>query len=264
MYHSFSESKIFYSDSGSGETIVLLHGYLESSSVWDKFQQSLSSSFRVISVDLPGHGNSDKIEEVHSMELMAEVVKDLMDFLNIDRIFLAGHSLGGYVTLAFLDLFPERLRGYCLFHSHPFPDTQEVVERRKNDILTIKSGEVESLFRRNITRMFADCNLNMFEDEINRLINSALKMNFDGIISVLRGMMIRPSRITLMESGQVPCLWIFGASDNYIQTDVAIKKVCLPANARIVILEHSGHAGFIEEKNKSVEVFNEFISLLDS
>ena len=77
-----------------GSRIVLLHGYLESSEVWNGFEMKLAKEFRVISVDLPGHGRSDVFGETHTMEFMADVLKDLLDSLRINKVFLAGHSLG--------------------------------------------------------------------------------------------------------------------------------------------------------------------------
>src|SRR5665811_203208 len=79
MFHSFRGGRIHYSDSGKGPVIVLLHGYLESSEVWNGFAGKLSSEFRVIAVDLPGHGNSDVYGEVYSMEFMAMAIKDLIN-----------------------------------------------------------------------------------------------------------------------------------------------------------------------------------------
>ena len=115
-YFSYRNHNIHYTDKGNGKTIVLLHGYLESSEVWNGFEEKLASKFRIISVDLPGHGLSDVYGETHAMEFMATVIKELLNSLSIEKVFLTGHSLGGYVTLAFLELFPDHLSGYCLFH----------------------------------------------------------------------------------------------------------------------------------------------------
>ena len=76
MFFSFKNRRINYSDKGEGAVIVLLHGYLESSEVWNGFETGLSSAFRVISVDLPGHGLSDVYGEVHTMEFMAEATRN--------------------------------------------------------------------------------------------------------------------------------------------------------------------------------------------
>ena len=168
MFFLFREGRIHYSDSGKGPVIVLLHGYLESSEVWNGFEKKLTSKFRVISVDLPGHGLSDIYGEVHTMEFMATVVKELLDYLKVKKAFLTGHSLGGYVTLGFLELFPEYLSGYCLFHSQPFHDPPEAIEKRKREIEIVRTGKKNLMYPDNVIRMFAESNLEKFSDGLQR------------------------------------------------------------------------------------------------
>ncbi len=115
---------------GKGEVIMLIHGYLETSEIWNSFAKRLSENFRIILVDLPGHGRSDNADEVLTMDLMATVLAKLLENLDIKKVFLTGHSLGGYITLAFAELYPEMLSGYCLFHSHPFADDIGKIEKR--------------------------------------------------------------------------------------------------------------------------------------
>ncbi|HUX59176.1 MAG TPA: alpha/beta hydrolase [Bacteroidales bacterium] len=262
MFFLFKSSRIYYSDSGKGTTIVLLHGYLESSEVWNGFEEKLATKFRVISMDLPGHGLSDVYEETHTMEFMATVVKELLESLSIKKVFLAGHSLGGYVALAFLELFPDYLLGYSLIHSHPFPDPPEAIENRVREIAIVKAGKKDLMYPDNVTRMFAPSNLEKFSEALNRLKEIASRLSGDGIIAVLNGMMIRPSRLSLMEEGSVPCLWILGAMDNYIPCDFILTKVNLPLNATVIVLKNSGHIGFIEEEEKSVKEITDFVSKL--
>jgi pimeloyl-ACP methyl ester carboxylesterase len=259
MLFAFNRGKIYYNDIGAGTPLVLLHGYLESADIWDVFAKKLSARFRVISVDLPGHGRSGLYGSSHTMEFMANVVKELLDALFIDKVFLIGHSLGGYVTLAFLELFPEILSGYSLFHSQPFSDTPEAIEKRMREIALVKEGRTEIFYPDNIKRMFAGPNLEKFNDAVKQSMEIASGLNGDGIIAVLNGMMTRPSRLSHMEEGRVPCLWILGALDNYIPCEIIQKRVRLPSNAVVFVLNNSGHMGFVEEEDKSVKVITEFV-----
>lgn len=259
MIFNYNERNIRYVDSGKGSTILLLHGYLESADIWNGFSEKLAVNFRVISVDLPGHGESDVYGVTHTMDFMAEAISGLLDFLNAGSTFVIGHSLGGYVALALAELFTEKLSGYCLFHSQPFPDAPAAFEKRKKEILLVSEGNKDLVYPENIQKMFADSNLEILSDELNRSKEIASKTPAEGMIAVLNGMMQRPSRRAFMESGKLPCLWILGALDNYIPLNVILEKVNLPGNAKVVVLNKSGHMGFIEEQEESVSQVTEFI-----
>jgi len=258
-FFQYKTGRIHYTDQGSGEVIVLLHGYLETLEVWDSFSLKLAGHFRAISVDLPGHGKSDVSAETQTMESIAESIKGLLGSLGIEKAFLTGHSLGGYAVLAFADLCPGMLSGYCLFHSHPLADAPEALEKREREIVLVKAGKKDLMYPENVTKMFATVNLQKFAAELQRSKEIASSIPGEGIIAVLKGMMARPSRLTVMESGRVPCLWILGAMDNYINCEMAQTKVRLPANAELVILENSGHLGFVEEEEKSLKILIGFI-----
>lgn len=259
MILSFKDGKIHYTDSGKGSVIVLLHGYLESSETWKGFAEKLSSGSRIISMDLPGHGLSGVFSDIHSMEFMASALKYLLDSAGISKISLVGHSMGGYVTLAFLELFPEYLTGYCLFHSHPLADSSETVEKRINDITVVLAGKREILISESIRRMYAGTNLVKFDSSIQRSKMIASKIPAAGITAVLSGMMVRPSRLDIVEKGRIPFLWILGALDNYINCETIQQKVKLPANSEVVILNNSGHMGFIEEEENSLFAVGKFV-----
>jgi len=259
---SYQGGNISYSDTGSGSTIVLLHGYLESSEIWNSFAEKLAGRFRVISVDLPGHGGSDIFGEIHTMEFMAGAVYGLLEDLNTGSVFMAGHSLGGYVTLAFLEFFPEKLTGYCLFHSQPFADQPAAIEKRRREIEIVKAGKKELMYPDNVERMYAAVNLGRLTESLRRSKDIASRIPDKGIIAVLNGMIARPSRVHLMEEGKVPCLWVLGAMDNYISCEAIQSQVKLPIKSEVVILKNSGHMGFVEEENEALEAVRRFAGKL--
>jgi pimeloyl-ACP methyl ester carboxylesterase len=260
----YKEGIVGYSDEGRGETIVLLHGYLETSKIWSSFAKRLAERFRIIAIDLPGHGRSGIFSENHSMEFMADVVNELILSIGIKKFFLTGHSLGGYVALACAELFPERLSGYCLFHSHPFADSPEAIEKRKREINLVKGGKKDLLYNENIAKMFATPNLEKFPAELQRSVEIASAIPGEGIIAVLKGMMARPSRQSVIEAGRIPCLWILGTMDNYINYEQVQARIKVPANARVVLLRNSGHLGFIEEEQLAVKAISDFINKLSA
>jgi len=258
-FFQFNSGKIHYSDKGKGTVVVLIHGYLETSEVWNSFAQKLAQNFRIIAIDLPGHGKSDACGEVCTMEFMATIIKELIRSLNIDQFFLTGHSLGGYITLAFADLFPQMLSGFCLFNSHPFADSVENLEKRKEQINIVKAGNKNLMVPYIISSLYASVNLQKFSEAVEKSKNIAFSVKGETITAVLRSMMTRISRLSVLEEGKVPCLWVLGTMDNLINYEQIQTKVRLPANASMVILKESGHMGFIEEEDKSVKVITEFV-----
>jgi len=248
----------FY-DSGKGIPVILLHGYLETAEVFEKISTLLSVNFRVISVDLPGHGSSDIVAEVQKMELMAESVNDLLGFLDIDKCFLAGHSMGGYVTLAFLEMYPEKLLGYSLLHSHPYPDTSQALLKRQTEIDLTLQDKADLFIASDINGMYSPVNLSAFADDVKRSLRIACTVSRETVVSVLKGMMERPSRVKIMQKGIVPCLWILGRNDNYIPPERIEGDDWNIPGMEIEFLEHSGHMGFVEEPESSVKLLTDFV-----
>ncbi|MFQ8805560.1 MAG: alpha/beta fold hydrolase [Alistipes indistinctus] len=108
-----------------GTTVVLLHGYLESLEIWGDFMKELAMHYRVLAIDIPGMGISQVRGEVHTMEFLADVLKGVLDKQGVERCFVVGHSMGGYVAEAFAAKYASMLQGLVLFHSTPNPDTEE-------------------------------------------------------------------------------------------------------------------------------------------
>ncbi len=166
------------------------------------------------------------------------------------------------MTLAFVELFPEMLSGYCMFHSHPLADTPEALEKREREIVLVRAGKKDLMYPENVSRMFATENLARFPEELQRSKVIASSIPGEAIIAVLMAMMARPSRVSVMESGKIPCLWILGAMDNYFGCELMKSKVRLPSNAELVILRNSGHLGFIEEEELSLSIVKSFVERL--
>ena len=260
-YFHHRGKKIFYTDEGTGEPVVLVHGYLETGDSWKSFSGRLSP-FRVLIPDLPGHGDSDILSDTHSMELMAETINGLLNATAIDKACIVGHSMGGYVTLAFLEQYPDRMSGYCLFHSHPLADTELTLKKRDREIELVRSGRKFLVYPDNIKNMFAPGNVEKFRSAIQDANSIASGIGDEGIIAVLKGMKTRPARIHVMEAGKVPGLWILGTMDNHIPYDTILEKVKVPANCRIEALEYSGHLGFVEEPERAQEILTAFVKNL--
>lgn len=255
MYNTidFNNTTIRFKDEGKGPVIVLLHGCLETLEIWNDFSTELAEHCRVVSIDLPGHGKSGVFGKLHSMELLAQTIKSVMDHLNTGKYFMVGHSLGGYVTLAFLELFPECLSGLSLFHSHPLADSNEAIKNRNREKKLVENGKKDLIYTVNIPKAFATDNLEKFNGQVDYAKEIAMDIPGEGIVAALNGMINRPDRSDILSGTFLPFLWILGKKDNYIPYEAIIKKVELPKHGKLITLENSGHMGFVEEKQKSLE-----------
>lgn len=247
-------------DSGVGEKcVVLLHGYLESMYVWDDFAPLLTPSVRVITVDIPGHGISEVKGEVHTMEMVADVLHQMLKSLEIERVTMVGHSMGGYVALAFCARYPEQLDGLVLLSSTPNPDTEAKRENRRREIALVRAGKKDALARVAPEAGFAEQNRRRLRSYIDDLTECVHITEDDGIVALLGGMMERADQNEMLRKSTVPQLFILGKKDGYIPVEVAEEIVANHPQAQVAWLEESGHMGFIEEPEACAEALLKFV-----
>lgn len=253
-------AKIRYADVGKGKVIVLLHGFLESLEIWfgNGFANTLAKKFRVIVIDLPGHGKSESIGYVQKMERMADIVKDVMDELRLRRYVMVGHSMGGYVALAFAEKYSENLRGLCLFHSSALPDSEEKKLDRDRAIKIVKRDPAKYT-NALVMNLFAVANHKYFKKEINWVRRMAAKTKKQGIVSSLEGMKIRRNREIILKFAKFPVLFIAGTRDNVIPFKAIEKQSGLPKKSRLLALERVGHMGFLEAKEITLKKLKAFV-----
>jgi pimeloyl-ACP methyl ester carboxylesterase len=251
--------ELHYRDTGKGDCIVLLHGYLETGEIWEGFMERLHDRFRVIVPDLPGHGLSGTWGKVHTMEDLAGAVHAVLKAEGTGKVFLVGHSMGGYVTMAFAELYPRFLKGYSLFHSTCFADNEEKKKNRAREISLVLCGKKRQIINVNIPKGFSNDQSERLEVEVKRAREIALSNPEEGIIAILNGMMSRPDRTHVLKDGSKPLLLIGGMRDNYIPAEVFEKLATLAPHASILRLEESGHMGFIEEPEKSAEAIRKMM-----
>ena len=258
----YKGTEVLYRDQGDGKCIVFLHGYLETGEIWENFIHLFQDGYRVIVPDLPGHGRSGTWGKVHTMEDLAGSVRAVLDHESPGKVFLVGHSMGGYVTMAFADLFPEMLSGYCLFHSTCFSDTEEKKRNRSREISLVLCGKKSQIINVNIPKGFANKNVERLDMEVERAKIIALKNPDEGIVALLNGMKERPDRTHVLQDRTLPRLIIGGMRDNYIPAEVFEKLNGLAEGAKFIALEESGHMGFIEEPELSAGAIQSMVKNL--
>jgi len=248
---TFMDKSVNFRMQGHGKCLVLLHGFLESLEIWDDFSEELSHEFKVLTIDLPGHGKSEAIAEMHSMELMAEMVKSVLEHLKIQECVMIGHSMGGYVAAAFASKYPEYLRGIGFFHSSVYADSPDAKQNRERMIELVNSDRT-GFIRKFIPDLFAPANRNRLSREIVRLQVAATSISKTSIIAALAGMKERNDHQRTIAVMDVPVLFILGKEDQRIPIDRVMEMVALPKHSEVLILSDVGHMGYMEAKNETL------------
>ena len=240
---------VHYRDEGRNnkKTVVLLHGFLQNLDVWSSYVLSYMHHLRVITIDLPGHGQTETFSETHSMDFMARMVKTVLDEAGVDHCVMIGHSMGGYVALAFAEKHPYLLRGLGLINSHALPDSEEHRHWRQAICEQVKENRASYIVNF-VPTLFDDHNRAGLSQDIKDLQDQCLETRSESIIAAQNGMMNRPSRIDVLRQLEVPILFIYGKNDNRIPLELAISQAMIPHHAEILILDNVGHMAFIEER----------------
>jgi pimeloyl-ACP methyl ester carboxylesterase len=253
---NFENSAIHYEVRGQGEPILLLHGLLENSSMWDGYAKELSSTCQVIRIDLPGHGNSESLS-IHSMDKMAEAVLNVLDFLNVAQVKIVGHSMGGYVALALANKAPQIASAILLFFSSAAADTPEKRENRDR-LKAIVSKDKESFMRHAIPMLFTKETRQVFASELEDLIKDAQALGTSGIVKTLDGLKTRPDRQHILKSA-IPISFVSGKLDEAISLSSLIKQHSAKAVKKVWLTEN-GHMGHIEDRDFCLVAIREFIA----
>jgi pimeloyl-ACP methyl ester carboxylesterase len=255
------ESNISYSIEGTGDVLVLLHGFCEDKNVWDEFKQPLLFNKKIICIDLPGFGKSLSGKNHTSVELMAEAVLAVLNAEQIEKCFLLGHSMGGYVVLAFAENYSDRLKGLGLFHSSCFADDDAKKENRKKVAEFVLQSGSKTFAHQLFPTLFAP----EFAIENAALINSleeiAATYPPESIANASLAMGNRPDRSNVLKETPLPVLIIFGKKDLAIPLEKSLMMLHLPDTANICQLELSAHMGMFEEPEKSREAIEVWMKM---
>ena len=241
--------------SGNGKKpLVLLHGFMENTTIWEEMEAHLSKDFTLIKIDLPGHGKSKVYQEIHTVELMAEKVKEVIDALKLEKINLLGHSLGGYVSLAFAENFPEILESMTLFFSTTLADDDEKKQIRRRSIAVIDEN-FETFVKTSIPNLFSNNEKDILEGKIELAKNIAKSTNKEGVKAAQLGMAERPDRTEILENLDAKILIIAGKYDNAVKTENLLKIIPEKTNIKTYVLD-CGHNGHWEKPTICAEIIN--------
>jgi pimeloyl-ACP methyl ester carboxylesterase len=257
----FKQGNIHYEVSGKGRAIVFLHGFLGSTKIWTDYIKKFENSYKIILIDLPGHGKSDCYGYIHTMELMAESVKSVLDELNLRRYILVGHSMGGYVSLAFAEMYPDNLKGLVLFHSTALADTDIKKLERTRSINLVKRNK-SGYVRGAILNLFNPNLLQYFEPEIELSENIAKGISIRAIIDCLEGMKQRLNREVILKFAEYPILFLAGKNDRVIPFETIEQQAKLPRRSYTGFLKQAAHMSMFEEPTNSQKFLSRFFAVV--
>lgn len=253
----FKNIKVAFTDEGKGKVVVFLHGFLGAKEVWKNFSKELSKTQRTITIDLLGHGNSECLSYVHTMEEMAEAVEVVVNHLKLRKYFLVGHSLGGYVSLAMAENNPDNLKGLIMFHSTAKADDKQ----RKTD-----RGRVAKIVKVNPELFVNEAIPNLFNTQykpykrgIAKYRKIALNTSKQGIIAALEGMKVRLDREIVLKFAPYPVLFIVGKEDNVLPYTDLLLQAKMPEKGSCLLLENVGHMGFSEAEKETYTAIKKFV-----
>jgi pimeloyl-ACP methyl ester carboxylesterase len=258
-------ASIQYTIAGEGKTVVLLHGFGEDSTVWKSQVEFLQQYFRLIVPDIPGSGHSEFVPNAN-IETYAEILKEIIGnellrspLQEMDGVSLIGHSMGGYITLAFAEKYPGYLNSFGLFHSSAFADTEEKKEIRKKAIGFIQSNGSYAFLKTSIPGLFTKQYTAAHPVKVEALIEDAKKFTDKALVQYYEAMIARPDRSEILRRFNHPVLFLIGEHDAAVPLQASLQQCYLPAQSHVHILGNSAHMGMWEEPEKANEFLLQFL-----
>ncbi len=251
---------------GSGTPVVLVHGFGEDSTIWDKQVKFLKDHCLVITPDIPGSGKSSILEGLSQAITLGDYaicIHALLLHEKIERCIILGHSMGGYITLAFEQLYPNMVSGFGFINSTVYPDTDEKKENRQRGIELMEKHGAYSFLKNTIPNLFSANFKEQHAEVVNELIEKARSFDTLACQQYYTAMMNRPDRSGALKNTKVPVFIIAGTEDVAAPIKDVLEQSSLPTVAFIHVLENVGHMAMLEATEKVNQYILDFISKVD-
>lgn len=253
---NYKNTPIHFTDIGTGTVVVLLHGFLENKDMWKPLQPIFESHYRTIAIDLLGHGKTDCVGYVHTMEEQAAMVYEVLKSLSIEKAFVIGHSMGGYIALALVESHPKLFQGLILLNSTAKPDSEERKANRDRAIAAVKENH-KTFVSIAVANLFGEASRDRLQKEIKHTQQEALKTPLQGIVAALEGMKIRKDRQDILKKASFPVLLVLGKKDGVLSYEDNIDQA-EHANVTLKTLE-DGHMSHLENTEELSDLVREFL-----
>jgi pimeloyl-ACP methyl ester carboxylesterase len=248
-----------YEIRGSGLPVMLLHGFTEDRQIWNPLLSGMEEKYQWILPDLPGSGMSPINPSVTSLRDYALVLHAIQEKENLERMVLIGHSMGGYISLAFAEKYPEKLLGLGLFHSSSYADSPEKKESRDKNIRFIAKNGAWPFIEQSIPGLYSETYKTENPEEIQKQVSRYANFSADSLVLYLEAMKQRPATTAVLNSITKPVLFIMGEEDKAVPLKDALEQCHLPRISYIHILTHTAHMGMIENTLLCNSIVDQFL-----
>lgn len=233
--------QLAFTRKGAGKPLVLAHGYPLDHTTWNEVVPLLENNFDIILPDLRGFGQSAVVESQYKIADMAADLADLLDHLGVEKAAIAGHSMGGYVSLAFAKAYPERVLGLGLVASQALADTPERKQGRYDAAEEILKTGVEPVAEAFSPKLTPDERVQAY---VRGLIAGQRPA---GLAGALKAMAERDDSTSILSSFKFPVVVIHGEADELIPIQRAQEIKAEIPHATLTELSDIGHMLMMED-----------------
>jgi pimeloyl-ACP methyl ester carboxylesterase len=254
---TYKTKNIFYRKYGSGKPVMLVHGFGEDGTIWNNQIAALQNHYLLLVPDLPGSGKSEMLTENNiAITDYAEVLYTILAEEKITQCSMLGHSMGGYIALAFAEKYPNLLNSLGLVHSSSYADTELKIATRKKAIEFIQANGSQAFLKTSTPNLFWDKEKN--KEAIDILIAEGENISQAALVQYYNAMITRKDTTEVLKTFSKPILFIIGQYDQAVPFADSMQQTYAPSYAYIHILRKSAHMGMLEEKDKTNKIISSF------
>jgi pimeloyl-ACP methyl ester carboxylesterase len=253
--------QLHYRLAGEGMPLLFVHSFGVDGNTWQNQIDYFKDKYKLIIPDLPGSGKSVMDHEPWTIDRFADILKLIFDEESIEDCTMIGHSIGGYITLAFEDKFPGYLSGFGLFHSTAFADSEEKKQQRIRGIEFIKEYGPQLFLKQTLPGLFTEQFRKQNAAVISALLEAAKSFSAESLIAYYEAMMNRPDRSDVLKQSVKPVLLIMGEEDKAVPLADSLQQCSFAERSLIKILPQVVHMGMLEAKDECNKTLGDFMAL---
>lgn len=261
----YFSTNISYRIEGEGAPVLLIHGFGEDSTIWNNQVEYLKQKYLVIVPDLPGSGKSSMLEGLSQAVTLGDYAVCLQHMLLHEKItecFVFGHSMGGYIALAFVELYPNLVKGFGLIHSTAYADSEEKKQQRQKGIEMMEEYGAGAFLKTTTPNLFGAAFKQQHPEKVQELVDAGQHFSTKACQQYYTAMMNRPDRHLVLKNSKVPVLLVAGTEDVAAPLNDVLEQGKLPPVSYIHVLDGVGHMGMIEAPQKINQYIDSFVSQL--